>query len=113
MAAALVADDEQLLLGGRVAEPRLQEETVELRLGKREDTLELDRVLGREHEERRRQRVRRPVDGDLPLGHRLEQRRLRLRHRAVDLVDEHDVREHRAGAELEVAGLLVVDRRAR
>jgi hypothetical protein len=31
------------------------------------------------------------------LRHRLEQRRLRLRHRAVDLVDEHDVREDRPG----------------
>ena len=37
-----------------------------------------------------------------PLGHRLEQRRLRLRHRAVDLVDEQDVGEDRAGPELEV-----------
>ena len=44
------------------------------------------------------------------LRHRLEQRRLRLRHRPVDLVDEQDVREDRSGAELEVARLLVVDR---
>jgi hypothetical protein len=53
--------------------------------------------------------VRRPIDGDLALGHRLEQRRLGLRHRAVDLVHEHDVREQRAAPELEVPGLLVVD----
>src|SRR6267142_1142442 len=46
------------------------------------------------------------------LGHRLEQRRLGLRHRAVDLVDEQDVREYRPGPELEVPGLLVVDREA-
>ena len=43
-------------------------------------------------------------------GHRLEQRRLRARHRAVDLVDEDDVREDRAGPELELARLLVEDR---
>ena len=54
--------------------------------------------------------VRDAVDRDLPLGHRLEQRRLRLRRRPVDLVDEQDVGEDRAGAELEVARLLVVDR---
>ena len=53
--------------------------------------------------------ARHPVDRDLLLGHRLEERRLRLRHRAVDLVDEDDVREHGAGPELEVALPLVED----
>ena len=48
----------------------------------------------------------------LLLGHRLEQRGLGLRHRAVDLVDEHDVREDRPGLELELPDLLVVDREA-
>ena len=43
------------------------------------------------------------VDRDLPLFHRLEQRRLRLRRRPVDLVGEHDVGEHAAGPELEIA----------
>ena len=52
------------------------------------------------------------VDGHLLLGHRLEQRGLRLRHRAVDLVDEDDVREHRPGPELEVPLALVEDREA-
>ena len=46
------------------------------------------------------------------LRHRLEQRRLRLGHGAVDLVDEHGVGEDRPGAELEVACVLVVDRQA-
>ena len=50
------------------------------------------------------------VDGDLLLGHRLEQGRLGLRHRAVDLVDEQDVREDRAGPEAELALALVVHR---
>ena len=52
-------------------------------------------------------RVRLRVDRDLPLLHALQQGRLRLRRCAVDLVAEHDVGEHRAGAELEVAALLV------
>ena len=44
------------------------------------------------------------ADGDLPLGHDLEQRRLHLGRRAVDLVGEHEVGEHRA--ELDVEGVL-------
>ena len=56
--------------------------------------------------------MRRPLDRDLPLLHRLEQRGLRLRRGAVDLVGEEKVGEDRAGAELEVALALVVDRRA-
>src|SRR6185503_2472658 len=41
-----------------------------------------------------------PLDRDAVLLHRLEQRRLRLRRRAVDFVREHDVGEDRAGREL-------------
>ena len=54
-----------------------------------------------------------PFDRHLPLLHRLEQRRLRLRRGAVDLVREEEVREDRARPELEVAVALVPDRRAR
>jgi hypothetical protein len=109
---ALLADDLQLVLGGRVAERGFHEEAVELRLGERKRALVLDRVLGREQEERLGQESRLAVDRHLALGHRLEQGGLRLRHRAVDLVDEQDVREDRARPELEVALLLVVDREA-
>ena len=42
------------------------------------------------------------VDADLTFLHRFEQRRLRLRRRAVDLVGEHEVREHGAGPEDEI-----------
>ncbi len=112
MAAALLADDPDLFVGVRIAERGLQEEAVELRLGERERAFELDRVLRRHDEEGLRQHSRDTVDGDLPFGHRLEERRLRLRHRAVDLVDEHDVGEDRALPELEIATLLVVDRQA-
>ena len=56
-----------------------------------------------------------PVDRDLALVHRLEQRGLGARARAVDLVGEQDVREDRALPEDELAAALVVDaeRRAR
>ena len=52
------------------------------------------------------------VDGDLALLHRLEQRRLGLRRRAVDLVGEHDVGEDAAGPELELVGGAVPHRHA-
>ena len=113
MAEALLLEDPPLLEHAGIAERGAKQEAVELRLGQRERALVLDRVLGREQEERVGELERHPVDGHLPLGHRLEQRRLRLRRRAVDLVDEEDVREDRARAELEVARLLVEDRHAR
>ena len=110
MPGALLLDDPQLVVEAGIAERRAQEEAVELCLREREGALELDRVLGREEEEGLRHRTSRAVDGDLTLCHRFEQGRLRLRHGSVDLVDEDDVREDRAGPELEVALTLVVDR---
>ena len=47
------------------------------------------------------------VDRDLPLLHRLEERSLRLGTGAIDLVGEHDLREHGSWPELEVVDLLV------
>ena len=93
----------------RVAERGAQEEAVELCLRQRERSLLLDRVLGGEHEERLGQCARDAVDCHLLLCHGLEERRLRLRHRAVDLVHEEDIREHRTRPELEVAVALVED----
>ena len=49
---ALLLEDLQLVVDARVAERRLQEEAVELRLGEREGALVLDRVLGRDEQER-------------------------------------------------------------
>ena len=88
-----------LALGVRVVEVDLEEEAVELRLGQREDALVLVRVLRRDDEERVGELVRAAVDGDGALLHRLEQRRLRPRRRAVDLVGEQDVREDDAPLE--------------
>ena len=82
----------------RVAHRQPDHEAVHLRLGQRVGALVLDGVLRREDHERARELVRVHVDGDVALLHALEQAGLRLRRRAVDLVDEHDVGEDRARA---------------
>ena len=111
---ALGAVDEHqpLVLAGRIADRHAQQEAVELRLGERIGALVLDRVLRREHEERRPEPARLAFDRHLAFLHRLEQRRLGLRRGAVDLVGEQEVREDRTGAEFEVGFALVEDRRA-
>ena len=96
----------------RQVEHDLHQEAVELRLGQRVGALVLDRVLRRGDEERVGQRPRDAVDRDLALLHRLQQRALRLRRRAVDLVREQQVREHRPGPEVELAGARVEHGRA-
>src|SRR2546429_8240748 len=113
MARTLIRDDAYLLLRGGVAKGGADREAVELCFGKRERAFLLDRVLGREDQERAWLGASEPLDRHLRLGHRLEQRRLRLRHRAVDLIDEEDVREDRARPEVERAGEGVVDGKAR
>jgi len=85
----------------RVADRHPHREPVELRLRQRVGALVLHGILRRDHEERPLEDVRRAVDRHLRLLHRLEQRGLCLRGGAVDLVDEQDVREHRAGTEPE------------
>ncbi len=87
----------------RVPDRHPHREPVELRLRQRVGAFVLDGVLRRETRNGRGEQVRVAVDGDLALLHRLEQRRLRLGRRAVDLVDEHDVREDGARAEAEDA----------
>src|SRR5581483_2469553 len=109
----LRVEDVHLVLERRVAEPHADVEAVELGFGQRERPCVLERVLRGEHEEGRVEPARLAVDRHLSLGHRLEECRLRLRHRPVDLVDEEDVREDRAGPEDERTALLVVDREAR
>src|SRR3990170_1431103 len=102
-----------LLLSRRIPDIDAHEEPVDLRLRQRVRAFVLDRILRREHDERARQGMRLPLEGRLPLLHRLEERGLRLRRRAVDLVREQDVREHRPLAEHELARLPVEDVRAR
>ena len=80
--------------------------------GQGERALVLDRVLGRDDEERVGHHVGRPVDRRLALLHALEQGGLGLRRRPVDLVGQDDLAHDRARPELELLGLLVVDRQA-
>ena len=100
----------RLLRRLRVTQVNAQQEAIELRLGQRERAFILDRVLRRQHDERRRERPRHTLYGDLVFFHRLEQRRLSLGRRAVDLVGEHHVGHDRPSAELELARPLIVDR---
>ena len=92
-------DDVDLLVVRRVLDDDVEHEAVELRFRQRIRAFELDRVLRREHVERLGELVGLALHGDAMLLHRLEQRRLRLRRRAVDFVREHDVREDRTGRE--------------
>ena len=79
-----------------IVDEDVEHEAVELGLGQRIGAFLLDRVLRGQHEERLGQRCRVPPDGDLVLLHRLQQRRLRLGRRAVDLVGQDHVGEDRA-----------------
>jgi hypothetical protein len=84
-----------------VADLDMHQEAVELRLRQGIGALLLDRILGRHHHEQRGQGMGFVADGDNPLLHRLQQRRLHFGRRAVDLVGQHQVGEDRAGLELE------------
>ena len=105
-------DDDELFFLARIADQHLHHEPVDLRFGQRVGAFGLDRVLRRHHQERRGHAVRLAGDRDLVLLHHLEQRALHLRRRAVDLVGEQQVGEHRPERRVELAGLLVVDARA-
>ena len=61
----------------------------------------LDGILRGQHHERLRQLVRVVVHGHLRFVHGFQQRRLRLRRRAIDFVRQDDVGENRSGLEIE------------
>ena len=93
------AHDLELLVFGRMVDHDVEHEAVELGFRQRIGAFELDRVLRREDVERLFELIRAALDGDAVLLHRFEQRRLRLRRRAVDFVGEDDVGEDRPGRE--------------
>ena len=92
-----------------IAHRHPQQEAVELRLRQPIDAFLLDRVLRRQHQERLRQRQRRPLDRDLEFLHRFQQGGLRLGRGAVDLVGEQHLAEDRSLAQDELVGLAVED----
>ena len=59
----------------------------------------LDRILCGQHEERPIEREADAADRHLVLLHGFEQRRLRLRRRAIDFVGQNDVGENRSANE--------------
>ncbi len=81
-----VEQDLPLGFAVRIVDVDLHQEAVELRFGQRIGAFLLQRVLRREHMERRRQVVPRARDRDVMLLHRLQQRGLRARRGAVDFV---------------------------
>ena len=82
-------------VGRRVIDLDVEHEPIELRLGQRIGPFLLDRVLRGDRKERLGQRIGRLADRHFALLHRLQQRGLRLRRRAVDFVGQQDVGEDR------------------
>ncbi len=101
-------DDAVQILARRIQHQDLHQEAVELRFGQRVGALHLDGVLRGHHQKRSVQFVRGGAAGDGALLHGFEQRRLRLRRGAVDLVGQHQVGEDRAGLEAQRLGAVVV-----
>ena len=87
--------DADLIGERRVIDADFEHEAVELRLGEWVGPLALDRVLRAEDKKRIGQGKRLSRHGHMVLLHRLKERRLRLRRRAVDLVGEDEVGKHR------------------
>ena len=102
---AAVLDEARFGVGVRVADRRRQREPVELALDEGVGPELGERVLRGDHEVRSWKRPRLAVHAHLVLLHGLEQRGLGPGRRAVELVHEHHVREHRSGPELPGSGV--------
>lgn len=85
----------------------LEQKAVQLSLRQRIGALLLDGVLGRHHRKAGAERVGDAVDRHLPLLHGLQQGRLGLGRRAVDLVGQQQLAEHRTARQGEGRGLEV------
>jgi len=107
--AGLAAHDLQLVLLGGVVDLHFQHEAIHLRFGERVGPFLLDGILRGQHQKGRPEAEGLLTDGHLPLLHRLQQRRLHLRRRAVDLIGEDDVGKDRPLVDEKVPLLLVVD----
>ncbi len=83
------------VVGREVIQQYVKDEAVELGFGQRIGAFELDRILRRQHEERRTDGVLIAAHRTGAFLHRFEQRRLGLGRRAVDFVGQQDIRENR------------------
>ena len=102
--------EQDLALGGEfgVVDVDLQQEAVELGFGQGIGAFLLERVLGGEHMEGRRQVITLAGDRDVIFLHRLQKGRLGTRRSAVDLVGHQELGEDRALDETEGAASTVV-----
>ena len=96
-------NDVRFLGEAGIVHPDFEHEPVQLRLGQRIGSFVFNRVLRREHEERRSEHVGCPARRYPVLLHGLEQRRLRFRRCAVHLVGEKYLGEYRPLDEAELA----------
>src|SRR6266516_1241499 len=90
-----------LVFGFGIAEEDLQQETIKLSFGQRVSSFVLDWIFGCQNREDRRKLIALAVNRYLALLHRLEQRRLRFRWRAIDLIGQQYVSEDRAASQVE------------
>src|SRR5256885_7983202 len=98
-------DDLSLFFDRGIVDGLLEQETVELRFGKRIDPLLLDRVLGRDDHEAVAELMALPIDRNLALLHRLQKRRLSFGRRSVDLIGKQELGNNRTAGEREARRL--------
>ena len=96
----------------RITDFQFQHEAVNLRFGQRIRSFLLNRILRRQNQKRFFELESIFANRDLFFLHRFEQRALHLGRRAVDFVGENEIREDRAFARGEAAGLRIVNLRA-
>ncbi len=111
MGCSLLEVEQEILFIGKngVADGQAHEEAVELGFGEGEGAFVFDGVLSGHDHEGAGQGMGDAVDGDLLLLHGFEEGGLGAGGGAVDLVGQKDIDKDGAGAELELAVLLVVD----
>jgi hypothetical protein len=93
----------------RVAHLDTHQKTVELRFGQWIGAVMLDWILRSDNEKGLRKRESFAVDGDLRFVHGFQERGLRARRGAIDLVRKYDVGENGAGTEFKFARFGIVD----
>ena len=103
-------EDLEFLRPGGVSDGHSHHEAIQLGLREGIGALVLQRVLGGNDDEGRRQRTGDAIAGDLALRHRFEQCSLGLRARPVDLVPHDDVGEDGSLFEDELGRLPIPDR---
>ena len=101
-----------LLVEGGIVQQHLEHEAVHLGFGQRVGAFLVNRVLGREHEEGRRQGHGLAAEGDLPFLHGFEQGGLHLGRRAVDFIGQDEVGEDGAFGGTVFPILRIIDERA-